>query len=451
MSIKTKAGFALAVIFAINTMNFFDRQILGAVGELIRKEWVLSDTALGTLGTAFTLIYAAIGLPLGRLSDKFSRKTILAWGVFVWSALTAMSGLAQNFLQMFIMRLGVGVGEATCAPAANSMIGDLYPATRRAKALSVFMLGLPVGIALSFAVSGIIAKSYGWRMTFYIAGIPGVLCAIASFMMREPARGATEVHAVGAMQREGSPFLLVLSIPTMWWLIAGGALHNFNMYTIGSFLQPFLMRFHALDVSKAGFVSMAVYGLAGIPGLIIGGYIGDAVMRKKKNGRMLVGSLAMFISAPFIYFGLTMPKGSIVAFMVFTIIGIAALYVYYSTVYSAIQDVVEPSLRGTAMAIYFFAMYVVGGSFGPIVTGSLSDSFTRKAAMAAGVTDFSQQALEPFRGAGLHSAMFVVPLLCVGLVIVLYGASRTITKDMERLEKWMAESAKLPVTAAAKQ
>jgi MFS family permease len=211
------------------------------------------------------------------------------------------------------------------------------------------------------------------------------------------------------------------------------------------------MRFHALDVSKAGFVSMAVYGLAGIPGLIIGGYLGDAVMRKKKNGRMLVGSVAMFISAPFIYFGLTMPKGSIVAFMIFTIIGIAALYVYYSTVYSAIQDVVEPSLRGTAMAIYFFAMYVVGGSFGPVVTGSLSDSFTRKAAMAAGVTDFTQQALEPFRGAGLHSAMFVVPAFCVALIIVLYGASRTITKDMERLEKWMAESAKLPVTAAAKQ
>ena len=183
MSYKTKAGFALAVIFAINTMNFFDRQILGAVGELIRKEWSLSDTALGTLGTAFTLIYAVVGLPLGRLSDKFSRRTILAWGVLAWSALTAVSGLAQNFFQMFIMRLGVGVGEATCAPAANSMIGDLYPASRRSKALSVFMLGLPVGIALSFAVSGIIAKSYGWRMTFYVAGIPGILCAIASFMI----------------------------------------------------------------------------------------------------------------------------------------------------------------------------------------------------------------------------------------------------------------------------
>src|SRR5688572_17413848 len=254
MSAKTKAGFALVVLFAINTMNFFDRQILGAVGELIRKDWNLSDTSLGTLGTAFTLIYAFVGLPLGRMADKSSRKTILAWGVFVWSALTAGSGLAQNFAQMFGMRLGVGIGEATCAPAANSLIGDLYPARKRAKALAVFMMGLPIGIALSFLVSGFIAKDYGWRAAFYVAGIPGVLCAIAAYFIREPERGSTEIHKIGGMKRDGSPFLLVLSIPTMWWLILSGALHNFNMYAIGSFLQSFLMRYHELKLSDAGLI-----------------------------------------------------------------------------------------------------------------------------------------------------------------------------------------------------
>src|ERR1051325_12053456 len=205
MSIKSKAGFALAVIFAINTMNFFDRQILGAVGELIRREWALGDTTLGALGTAFTLIYAVVGLPLGRLSDRNSRKTILAWGVFVWSILTAASGLAQNFAQMFVMRLGVGVGEATCAPAANSLIGDLYPADRRAKAVAIFMLGLPLGIAFSYAVSGFIAQSYGWRSAFYIAGIPGLICAISAYFINEPTRGASEVHAIGGLQRQGTP------------------------------------------------------------------------------------------------------------------------------------------------------------------------------------------------------------------------------------------------------
>jgi MFS family permease len=464
MSDKTKAGFALAVLFAINTMNFFDRQILGAVGELIRKDWQLDDTTLGTLGTAFTLIYAFVGLPLGRLADRSSRKVILSWGVFLWSALTAGSGLAQNFAQMFGMRLGVGIGEATCAPAANSLIGDLYPAHKRAKALAVFMMGLPIGIALSFLVSGYIAKDYGWRAAFYVAGIPGVLCAIAALFIKEPKRGVSETHNVGGMKREGtpslgffntflspnvdrtifgeSPFWLVLSIPTMWWLILSGALHNFNMYALGSFLQSYLMRYHELKVADAGLISMAVYGLAGAPGLLLGGIFGDAAVRRKKNGRMLVSALALFISVPFVYFALGRPPKEILGFTLLMSVGVAAMYVYYSTVYSAIQDVIEPSLRGTAMAIYFFAMYVMGASFGPVGTGFASDYFTRKAASAAGVIDYTQKSLEPFRAEGLHSAMYVIPILGVLLTLVLFAASRTITGDMKKLEDWMKRSAR---------
>src|SRR5262245_47736358 len=132
---RRRAQLALAVLFAINLMNFLDRQILGAVGESIRKEWQLSDTALGTLGTAFTLIYAAVGRPLGRLADKRNRTHILGAGVFVWSLLTAASGICTSFTQLFLVRLGVGLGEASCAPAASSLIGDLYPAQERSRAL----------------------------------------------------------------------------------------------------------------------------------------------------------------------------------------------------------------------------------------------------------------------------------------------------------------------------
>ena len=448
MSNKAKAGFALTVLFAINTMNFFDRQILGAVGEMVRKDWGLSDTALGTLGTAFTLIYAFVGLPLGRLADKYARNKILAFGVFVWSLLTAASGLAQSFVQMFIMRLGVGVGEATCAPAGNSLIGDLFPATRRAKALAVFMMGLPIGLALSFAVSGLIAQKYGWRAAFYIAGIPGLICAVAAWFMKEPARGATETHSIGGAKREGSPFKLVLTIPTMWWLIISGALHNFNMYAIGSFLTPYLMRYHEMNIRDANFVAMVVYGLAGAPGLLLGGYFSDAVMRKRRDGRLVVGALFLAVSVPFVFFALRQTSQSPVMFMVFMAIGVAAMYAYYSTVYSAIQDVIEPSLRGTAMAIYFFAMYVLGASFGPVGTGFLSDYFTKQAATAAGVAEFTMQSLEPYRGAGLNSAMYVVPILGVLLTLVLYAASRTVVKDMDRLQKWMSESAKATVAQA---
>src|SRR5262245_7859224 len=174
MSAKpSRPWFTLLVLLGINTMNFFDRQILPAVQEKIRKEWRLDDGDLGWLGTAFILLYAVIGLPLGRLADVWRRKWVLAAGVGLWSVLTFGSGLAWNFWSLFVLRLGVGVGEASCAPTASSLIGDLVPPERRARAMSVFMLGLPLGLALSFFVSGAVAERYNWPAAFFVAGMPG--------------------------------------------------------------------------------------------------------------------------------------------------------------------------------------------------------------------------------------------------------------------------------------
>jgi len=230
---NSRAAYALAVLFVINTMNFFDRVIGGALGEPIRREFNLSDSALGALGTAFTLLYAFVGIPLGRWSDRAPRKLILAGAVFLWSALTAVSGLTRTYWQLFATRLGVGVGEAACAPAATSLIGDLYPPSKRARAMSVFMMGLPIGIALSYFVGSYVAHSYGWRAAFFVAGIPGVLAAIAALFITEPVRGTKETAP--AKVQTGSPWKTLLSIPTLWWLIASGALHNFNMYALARF------------------------------------------------------------------------------------------------------------------------------------------------------------------------------------------------------------------------
>ena len=437
--ISSKAWFALAVLFAINTLNFYDRQILGAVGETVREEWKLSDTALGSLGTAFTLLYAAVGIPIGRLTDKFSRRWILFAGVTLWSLLTAASGLARNFSELFALRLGVGSGEAACAPASASLIGDLFPASRRAKALALFMLGLPLGIALSFLGSSLLEHRFGWRSTFYIALVPGMICALLALVISEPARGAAEVHQITSSKRKGSPYLLVLSIPTMWWIIASGALHNFNMYAIGAFLSPFLQRVHHVSKLNAGMIAMVVYGLAGAPGLVLGGMLGDRMVRRKPNGRLLVSTVAIFISAPLMYLALSRPAGNLTGFILYAGLGMASMYMYYATVYSAIQDVIEPALRGTAMALYFFAMYVLGASLGPIGMGFLSSHFTRQAALNAGVTETTFQALRPFAAEGLHSALYVVPVLGVLLGVVLFAASRTVAKDMEKLQRWMHE------------
>src|SRR5262245_49945141 len=159
--------FTLCVLLGINTMNFFDRQILPAVQEKIRKEWDLSDSALGALGTAFILLYAVVGVPLGRLADVWRRKWILAAGVGLWSILTIGSGFAWEFWSLFVLRLGVGVGEASCAPAATSLIGDLVSADRRARAMAVFMLGLPLGLALSYLVSSTVAERFDWSRAFF--------------------------------------------------------------------------------------------------------------------------------------------------------------------------------------------------------------------------------------------------------------------------------------------
>jgi MFS family permease len=438
---RAGAWFTLSVLFAINAMNFFDRQILGAVGEAVRREWGMGDGAMGALGTAFTLLYAFVGLPLGRLADRTGRKWILSAGVFAWSLLTVASGLARNFWQLFAFRLGVGVGEASCAPAAASLIGDLFHARARARALSVFMLGLPVGVGLSFAVSGTIARSYGWRPAFYVAGIPGLLCALAVLFVHEPRRGAAEAHAVGGRRRAGSPYGLVLGTPTMRWLILSGALHNFNMYALGSFLTPLLMRYHGSDIRSANFVSMVAYGLSGAPGLLLGGFAGDAFVRRRAGGRLLVGAAATLGSVPLIFLALGRGRGDTLAFMLLMGAGCALMYAYYSTVYSTIQDVTEPGLRGTAMALYFFAMYVLGASLGPYGTGLASDLFTARAAAAAGVASPTQQALEPFRAEGLHAAMYLIPVLGALLTLVLFAASRTVSKDVESLQRWMRESA----------
>jgi MFS family permease len=436
-----RAVYALAVLFAINMMNFFDRTIFGAIGEAVRKEWGLGDAAIGALGTAFTLLYAVVGVPFGRLSDRYPRTRIVAAGLFVWSVLTAASGLARSYWQLFAVRLGVGIGEATCAPASNSLIGDLFPNRKRAWALSVFMLGLPIGNALAYAVGGPVTQAWGWRTAFFVAGLPGIVCVVALRWLHEPARGMSEDHAVGSRCRAGSPYALVLSIPTMWWLIASGALHNFNMYAIAQFLSPFLIRFHHVSIRQAGLLSTAIYGLSGIGGLMLGGLAADAAYRRRADGRLLVGGTAIAIAAPLMFLALGRGSGDVMGFSLLMGAGCGVMYVYYSCVYSTIQDIIEPSLRGTAMALYFCAMYVLGASLGPIGTGLASDYFTTRAAAAAGVVAQTPRALEPFRATGLHAAMYLIPTLFALLAVVLFAASRTVKRDVESLHTWMRQPA----------
>ncbi len=418
--------YILFLLFLINLMNFFDRTIPAVVLEPIRKEFALDDTALGLLGASFTLIYAVAGIPLGYLADRFRRTGILAAGLTVWSVLTAASGLAWSFMSFFWIRLSVGVGEASCAPAANSLIGDLFPSDKRARALGIFMLGLPLGLLLSYSIVGALAQNYGWRVPFYLASLPGFLIAAMMLFAAEPVRGGQETYAVDTSVPINRPMRRILAIPTVWWIIASGATVNFAAYAMTTFLPTMLIRYHALSVGKAGLIAAIVLGATGIVGLLVGGWLADYLHKKFVRGRLMMASISMLAAAPLLYFGLDQPIGQVGAVTILLSLGWLLYFSYYASVYSALQDVVEPRLRATAMAVYFFFQYVLGAGFGTIVTGALSDMYAKQAMVAAN----ADQMTEAFRAVGLQSAMTLVVPLAIALTgVSLFFAARSFIAD----------------------
>jgi MFS family permease len=420
---------SLAVLVAVNVLNFYDRHVIGALTEPIRKEFGLSDAQVGLIATAFTLLYAIVGLPLGRVADAWSRKKLLAWGMAFWTALTGMAALATNFTMLLFSRLGFAVGESVVAPAATSWIGDLFPASERSRPLALFMLGVPVGGALSYFFSGPVAQAYGWRAAMVLAAVPAVMLIPLLLRLAEPARGAAEAHRdTHARASMGA----ILRIPTMWWIIASGALLNFNMYAIGTFLPAFLSRIHGLTLARSGIATGIVFAAGGLTGGLLAGRIGDRIIHTRENGRLLVAAGIALVGAPLGYFGI----GAASAYLAIPLITLAygTLNSYYGLVYSAIQDIVAPAMRGTAMAIYFLAMYLCGASFGPLLTGQLSDLMAHRAMEAAGAVKLT----EAFKAVGLQQAMFIIPLLSLLLAVVLWGGSRTVAADMRKRSAQMA-------------
>jgi predicted MFS family arabinose efflux permease len=407
-----KPARALAVLFAVNCLNIYDRQVLGALAEPLRKEFGLSDMQIGALSTLFTLVYAVAGVPLGRLADGGSRRRLLAAGVAVWGALTALGGLAASYTALLLSRLGVAAGEAVCAPAATSWIGDLYPPERRARALARFMFGVPLGVALSFAVSGPVAQAWGWRSAMLLAAAPALALVPALLALPEPPRGNPASAAAA------TPWTL-LRLPAFLWIVASGALVNFALYTVSTFLPAFLSRFHGLSVAGAGFWAGIGSGVAGVLGGVAAGAWGDR--RASAPGRLRAAAVAAAAAAPAAVAGIALPPGQAAGAIALLMCAYGLLNMYYGLVYAAIQDLVAPRLRGTAMAVYFMAMYLCGASFGPLVTGGLSDLLARSAAAGGPLT-------EAARAAGLHQAMYVIAVFAAALAVVLARAARSASR-----------------------
>jgi MFS family permease len=408
-----RIGPSLAVLFLVNVLNIYDRQALGAVLEPLRHEFHLSDTQLGALSTIFIIVYAVAGLPLGLLADRASRKRLLAAGVAVWAGLTGLGGVAVNYAMLLGTRLGVGIGEAVCAPVAVSWIGDLVRESRRARAMAGFMMAIPVGVMLSFAISGPVAQAHGWRMAMALAALPAVALIPALLCLRDPERaGSSRGREVAGTN--GPNVWGLLKVRALWWIAASGAILNFTLYTFSTFVSAFLTRVHGMPVGTAGVWAGVGSGTAGILGAAAAGMWGD---RGGGAWKVRLAAGAALVSAPAGLAALRMPPGSASQAVVLLMAAYGLLQMYYTLVYAAIQDLVPSNLRGTAMAGYYMVMYLCGGAFGPLLTGRLSDYFAHGTSEAA-------------RAQGLHQAMYVIPALSAALAVVLWVAARSIREPL---------------------
>lgn len=427
----------MILLFLANLFNFFDRVIPSVVAEPIRKEWSLTDVQVGLVFSAFTVVYAVAGLPLGLAADKLSRRKIMGFGLLAWSALTGATGAAWGYASFFVMRLLVGVGEASYAPAATSMIGDLFPSNKRSRAIGLFMLGLPVGLVLAFFSIGAMVKYFGsWRAPFFVAAGPGILLAILMFLIREPARGAAEEKPATAHKIE-KPVRKILSIRTLWFLILAGIVLNTAAYAANGFLVPLIQRFFQLQLQEAAIATGIILGVSGLIGLTLGAMVADKLHKIDERARLLYGAASMFGSALLIWWALRLGASDVALFVALFAIGWLLQYNFYTCVYPAVQDIVEPQLRATAMAIFFAVLYVLGGSAGPVIVGALSDRAAQAAMSAAGAGQMTDQ----FKAIGLHDAMFLIPATLAMAGVALLLATRTFSKDAAAMRKGLgAES-----------
>ena len=424
------AGRILFLLFLANFLNFFDRALPAMLVEPIRHEWGLTDLHAGIVAAAFTLIYALAGIPLGKLADVWSRKKVIGYGLGVWSGFTALNAAAWNFWSFLGIRVGVGIGEASYAPAANSLIGDLYPAKKRARAMGLFMLGLPLGTLAAFWTIGAMVEYFGnWRTPFIIAAIPGFFLAVIFFFIKEPARGGQDLDI--ALSSEKKSWKALLAVPTFRWIIASGITLNIAAYAGGTFLVPLLQRHFGESLQSAGFLVGVILGVTGLISLSVGGFIADALQKRHVLGRMLFGVIGMAIAAGATFAALVLAGKDVAVFTALFSIGWLMLFNYYTSVYPSIQDLVQPSQRALAMALYFACMYVLGGAFGPLILGGLSDYLAHHAMTLAGAS----QMTEAFIAEGLYGAMYIIPVALLLTALFLALGLRTYQQDAQNMKE----------------
>jgi MFS family permease len=370
--------YALGLLFAVNLLNYIDRQVLFAVFPLIKAELGITDAALGLLGSAFMVSYLASAPVFGWFGDRYGRVKLAGWGLSIWSIATATTGLAGRYGTLLMSRATVGIGEASFGTVSPGLISDFFSKERRGRVLSFFYLAIPVGSAAGYIVGGIFGQAFGWHSAFLMAALPGLALAPALFLLREPKRGRTEEGAKRGVPGPTDYMLLLKNRSFVITTLAMAAM-TFALGGLAQWLPMFLYRMHGQSVAAGNTLFGIITVISGITGTLTGGWLGDRLQRRSENGYLMVSGMGFLVGTPLAVYALVTPTlgGCLTA------IFFAEFFLFFNTgpLNTTIVNVTDPSMRAMAFAVNIFFIHALGDAISPAILGRLSDLWGLRTAL----------------------------------------------------------------------
>jgi len=402
------ARLVLAMLLVVYTFNWLDRQILGILAPVIKADLGLSNTQLGALGgIAFAALYSTLAIPLALVADRTSRSWVITGALVVWSGFTALCGFAGGFWQLFLFRLGVGVGEAGGVAPSYALISQYFPPERRARAMSIYSMGIPVGLAMGVLFGAAIAKAVDWRAAFVVIGLAGVVIApIFRLVVKEPPR----VAMPGGHAPVGAVFATLARKPSFWLLAFAAAASSTAGYGLAFWVPSILIQAYGFDLTATSWFYGSLLLAGGTTGVYLGGVLADRLGRADRGAYARVSSFAWLVTAPLFVAGLMSP--SPVMAWLFLLIPNALNILFVGPLTTAAQHLVPPSMRATAAACFLFINNLIGIGAGSWLLGGISDVMKPR---------FGDDALR-------YSAVALVGLYLVAAVLALF-AVRPLRKD----------------------
>ena len=373
MSVRPYRHFALGLLFLVGLLNYLDRFLIAILLPDMKAELGLSDTQIGMItGLAFTIFYAVMGIPIARLADRVSRRTIVSMALAAWSAMTAVCGLVQNFSQLLIARILVGVGEAGATPPSHSLISDYYPRGERATALAIHTMATPAGVMLGFLIGGLITERFGWRVALFSFGGPGIIVAVLIYLLlKEPQRGASDGIVVA---QEMPPFWpswrQLMARRSFFHLCMAGGSFSFVFLAVIQWLPSFFDRSHGLGTMQIGTWLAFVIGIPQALGLLSGGFLADRLSRRDARWPLWMSCGVVAASSPF-YLVVFLTDNPTLAFLALCPPFFLGL-MQGGAQFSGIQNVAGVRMRAVAAGTVLLFLNLIGG-IGPQAVGIASD------------------------------------------------------------------------------